>query len=145
MTSSLTLPPLGSTPDFAPVTDDPVRRQVWEVLAGLYPGGRNPERRTVQRFPYPQLMYLTPVGEDLQPMGEPVAVIGKHLSERGLGFYHLHPLPYRHMIASLQMARSQWAGFLIDVKWTRFTQFGWYDSGGNFLQAVPSPIAPRAV
>ena len=27
-------------------------------------------------------------------------------------------------------------GFLLDVDWCRFTQLGWYESGGKFLRAV---------
>ncbi|MGD9723254.1 MAG: hypothetical protein AB7O59_18525 [Pirellulales bacterium] len=127
-----------------PSADESVRRQVWGVLAGLYPRGHAPERRGVQRFPYPQLFYLTPLGADDAPCGEPIAVIGKDLSERGLGFYHAQSLPYRRMIASLEMPQGRWAGFLIDLRWTRFTHYGWYDSGGKFLQAVPSPIRRAA-
>lgn len=143
MSSVLGYPQTERSPETIPSADESVRRQVWGVLSGLYPRGRTPERRTVQRFPYPQLLYLTPVGENLMPSGDPVSVIGKHLSERGLGFYHVQPLPYRRMIASLELPQGHWAGFLIDIKWCRFTQFGWYDSGGRFLQTVPSPIAGR--
>src|SRR4029078_2362948 len=44
--------------------EETLRRQVWEILAGLAPQAHHPERRTVQRFPYPNLLYLTPVGDD---------------------------------------------------------------------------------
>jgi hypothetical protein len=121
------------------VPDEQVRRQVWGLLAGLYPTGSLPERRIDQRFPYPYLIYLTPV-QNGKPLADSVVVAGKHLSERGLGFYHQRPLPYRHMIASLQGHDARWLGFLIDITWCRFTQHGWYDSGGRFLQSVPSPV-----
>jgi hypothetical protein len=143
MSSTLVTSQLETLPETIPSADESVRRQVWGVLSGLYPRGRTPERRAVQRFPFPQLLYLTPVGADNRPQGEPVAVIGKHLSERGLGFYHMQPLPYRRMIASLELPQGEWASFLLDIKWTRFTQFGWYDSGGRFLQTVQSPVAAR--
>ncbi len=141
VSSMLTSPQLKHLPETIPSADESVRRQVWGVLWGLYPRGGTTERRNVQRVPYPQLLYLTPAGDDLLPDGDPIAVIGKHLSEQGLGFYHVEPLPFRRMIASLQLSRSEWAGFLIDIKWTCFTRFGWYDSGGQFLRTVPSPIA----
>lgn len=144
MSSVLVFPQIDQVPEIIPSGDDGVRSQVWGVLAGLYPRGRVPERRAVQRFPYPQLLYLTPVGDDLRPNGETVAVVGKHLSESGLGFYHVAPLPYRRMIASLELPEANWAGFLIDLKWCRFTRYGWYDSGGRFLQTVVSPMAPHA-
>lgn len=131
---------LDNLPETIPAEGESVQRQVWSVLAGLYPRGGLTERRSAQRFPYPQLLYLTPVGDDSLPNGEPIAVIGKDLSETGLGFYHVKPLPFRRMIASLQLPHSQWAGILVDVKWTCFTRFGWYNSGGRFLRVVPSPV-----
>jgi len=126
--------------------DEVIRRQVWRVLAGVYPQGQIVERRMDPRFPYPHLLYLTPVGADgISPDGESVAVVGKSLSERGLGVFYQQPIVHRRMIASLEMQDSRWAGFLIDLTWCRFTQYGWYESGGRFIQAVPSPIthAPR--
>lgn len=121
--------------------DELMRRNVWEILAGLGPRGHHPERRTVQRFPFPQLLYLTPVGADgITPAGDSLVVAGKHLSEHGLGFFYQRPLPDRRMIASLEGRDSQYLGFLIDITWCRFTRHGWYDSGGRFLQSVPSPI-----
>ncbi len=142
MSIVLGCPPLECLPEVGPVSDDAIRRQVWGILAGLYPR-RTPERRADQRFPYPYLLYLTPVQNGTSPASDSVVVVGKHLSERGLGFYYREPLPYRRMIASLEMRDSHWAGFLIDITWCRFTQHGWYDSGGRFLQIVPSPILAK--
>ena len=65
--------------------------------------------------------------------------MGKHVSERGLGFYDPKPLPYRRVIASLE-GPSSWFGFLIDVKWCRFTRQGRNESGGRFLESVTSPL-----
>jgi hypothetical protein len=131
--------------DVAMPTDEHVRRQVWGILAGLCPRGHNPERRTVQRFPFPHLLYLTPtVGDSGTPTGDSIVVVGKHLSERGLGFFYQQPLVHRRMIASLEGPEQRWLGFLVDITWCRFTQHGWYDSGGRFLAAVPSPLLPRA-
>ena len=76
------------------------------------------------------------------PEGESLVVVGKHLSERGLGFYHPKPLPYRRVIASLE-SNGLWLGFLIDLKWCRFTRQGWYESGGRFLEVVPSPVEQK--
>lgn len=141
MSIVLGFPQLERIPELGLPIDESVRRQVWEILARIYPPGKSTERRIDQRFPYPHLLYLTPVaGESLTPVGESVVVVGKHLSEHGLGFFYQHPIPYRRMIASLELQDSRWTGFLIDITWCRFTQHGWYDSGGRFLQAVPSPI-----
>jgi hypothetical protein len=145
MSAGVCFPHVNTVLEPNPQSDDVIRQQVWGVLVGIYPQGRVVERRLDQRFPYPQLLYLTPVAPDgYTPMGESVAVVGKTLSERGLGFYYQQPICHRMMIASLETAEQRWAGFLIDITWCRFTRYGWYDSGGRFIQAVTSPIT-RAV
>ena len=76
--------------------DDEIRAQVWGLLTTLYPRNDLVERRHDNRYPFPCLVHLTPVGEDgITPEGETVVVVGKHLSEHGLGFFHRAPLPYR--------------------------------------------------
>ncbi|MGD0901273.1 MAG: hypothetical protein ABR915_25875 [Thermoguttaceae bacterium] len=122
-------------------TDSELRSQVWGLLSTLYPKVDLAERRCEMRYPFPHLVHLTPVGEDgITPCGQSLVVVGKHISQRGLGFYHPKPLPYRRMIASLESANG-WFGFLIDIGWCRFTRQGWYESGGRFLQSVASPLA----
>jgi hypothetical protein len=125
--------------------ENDLRMQVRGLLSTLYPKNHPVERRKENRYPFPFLMHLTPIDADGEPSaGETVVVVGRHLSERGLGFYHPKPLPYRRMIVSLESPNGQWLGFLIDLNWCRFTKQGWYESGGRFLRAVPSPIAQEA-
>ncbi len=121
-------------------SDEDLREQVWALLNTLYPKHDLTERRRENRYPFPYLVQLAPVGDDGHtPQGEPVVVVGKHLSERGLGFYHPKPLPHRRMIASLQSGNGQWISFVIDVSWCRFIKRGWYESGGRFVRpAEPS-------
>ena len=124
--------------------DEEIRAQVLGLMATLFPAHHVLERRCEQRYPFPHLVHLTPVGEDgLTPQGESIVVVGKHLSERGLGFYHPRPLPYRRMVASIE-ANGHWIAFLIDLNWCRFTRQGWYESGGRFLQSVLSPLEATA-
>ena len=119
---------------------DEIQARVLGLLTALYPRNDLVERRRDNRYPFPCLIHLTPVGRDGHSLdGEEVVVVGKHLSEHGLGFYHPAPLPHRRMIASLEGSRGHWVAFLIDVNWCRFTKDGWYESGGRFLQAVLSP------
>jgi hypothetical protein len=140
MSNLLTLPAAAPVDCTTHLPETILRRQVWSLLAGLYPAGRCVERRSEQRFPFPHLIYLTPVADDnATPVNAAIVVVGKHLSEHGLGFYHPQPIPFRRMIASLQNRDGDWEGFLIDITWCRFTKLGWYDSGGRFLQAVHSP------
>lgn len=122
-------------------TNDEIRAQVWGLLTTLYPRNDLSERRRDNRYPFPCLIHLTPVGPDgVTPIGKTIVVVGKHLSERGFGFYHQTPLPYRRMIASLESKSGHWFAFLIDLNWCRFTKDGWYESGGRFLQTA---LAPR--
>ena len=123
----------GSSPE------DEIRTQVWGLLNTLYPQNDLSERRSQNRYPFPYLVQLTPVAEDgATPQGEAVVVVGKHLSERGLGFYHPKPLAHRRMIASLETGSGQWMEFLIDLSWCRFIKQGWYESGGRFIRLVKS-------
>jgi hypothetical protein len=127
-------------------TDAGIRSQVYGLL-GIHPGHETSnERRTDHRYPYPNLVHLTPVGADGHtPEGEPVVAAGKHLSERGLGFFHQGPLPYRRMIVSLETDDGGWVGFLIDLTWCRFTKHGWYESGGRLMQVVESPLSAQSL
>ena len=127
--------------DIAQVADDDVRTKVCSFLSSMYPRGNIVERRGEQRFPFPHLVHLTPVAPDgTVKSDETVVVVGKHLSERGLGFYHQHPLPNRQMIVSIELGSGGWLGILIDLTWCRFTKKGWYESGGRFLKLVNSPL-----
>jgi hypothetical protein len=111
----------------------------------MFPAAPSYERRQEQRYPYPRLVMLTPVRADgLTPDGPTFVAVGKHLSERGLGFFHPHPLAHRLVIASLETLDGRWLGFLLDIKRCRFTRQGWYESGGSFLRAVASPLARGA-
>lgn len=131
------------TPPFAPnleFAETPLRGQVWGLLTSLYPDADRAERRRSERFPYPRLVYLTPVAADgVTRVGETLVVAGKHLSERGLGFYHPLPLEHRLLVASLERAPEEWLHVLVDVSWCRFRRQGWYESGGRFLRSIPWP------
>lgn len=140
MSATITLPLGGIVHEPSPAADDEVRRQVWTLLSGLYPPARPVERRCEQRFAFPHLIYLTPADTGCVDVHESVVVIGKCLSEHGLGFFHQHPIAHRYVIASLEAHDGRWFAFLVDLRWCRFTHHGWYDSGGRLLQVVPSPL-----
>jgi hypothetical protein len=125
--------------------DPEIRHGIQSLLASYYPDGLVVERRRERRFPYPHPVYLTPVAEDgSTPCGPSIVVIGKHLSEGGLGFFHQHPLACRQAVVSLEMADGQWFGVAIDLTWCRFTRHGWYESGGRFLRTVPAEPPNRS-
>ncbi len=134
---------LAATSDLAlrSTSSEGIRRQVWSLLAGLCPQGPLIERRAAQRFAYPQLLYLTTtLADGCSPGSQTLVVVGKTLSEGGLGFFHREPLAERLVIASLPNYEYRYVGFLLDITWCRFTTLGWYESGGRFLEVVPSPM-----
>lgn len=124
---------------YQPPASDDLRSRVRGLVRSLYDDSEIEERRSEQRFPFPYLVQLTPVGEDgVTPAGAPCIVVGKQLSDHGLGFYHPKPIAYRRMIATLDTGEKQ-LSVLIDLTWCRFTQHGWYESGGRFLSIVETP------
>lgn len=137
----LSMPQLDLPSECSTVADDEICSQVWSLLASLYPRNDLTERRRETRYPFPCLIHLTPVLDDDTPVGETEVVIGRHLSEHGLGFYHRQPLPFRRAIASVEVEPHRWYGFLIDLNWCRFTKDGWYLSGGQFIRAASPPQA----
>ena len=138
--------PISEAPqiDFLPQpVDSPdleMQTQVDDLLATLYPKKGFVERRRDIRYPFPYLVHLTPVADDgITPQGTTIVAVGKHLSQRGLGFYHPMPISHRRMIVSMEPPNARRVAFLIDLTWCRFTRQGWYESGGRFLKAVPVP------
>jgi len=119
-----------------------IRETTQHLLSRLFPERKQVERRQEQRHAYPHLVVLTPLNPDGRtPTKETIVVAGKHLSESGLGFFHPEPLPYRRVIASLEMPGGGWTAFVMVLSWCRFSRHGWYESGGKFIQLVDSPLA----
>jgi len=96
------------------------------------------ERRSSARDPFPYPVHLTPYSsEHLPDFDQTIIVIGRHLSEHGLDFYHHEPVPFRRAIVSLPTDGKEWVSFLFELFWTRYNCHGWYDNGGRFLAVVP--------
>lgn len=139
---ALAIPPAPSLATPAPGRAvDAVARGVCQALAAVERPYSGSERRREPRLPYPYPIYLTPLSPVDQPLtDQTVVVIGRHLSEHGLDFYHREALTYRRAIASLDAGKAGFIGLLLELTWCRFTRHGWYDNGGRFLAAVPSPL-----
>ena len=134
---------------------DEIRTQVWGLLSTLHAKVSVMERRHETRYPFPYLIHLTPVGEDgATPCGENLVVVGKDVSERGLGFYHPQPLPYRRMIASLEGPRGALVRVphrpemvslhpprLVRKRWA-VPRIGCFAHGGKRVAIIPAGTSP---
>lgn len=142
--ANLSLAPVAELPSATHVVpvgqdDEAVRAHVRALLSMLYPEGRGAERRRDVRYPFPFLVSLTPLGpHGLAPVGPDLVVAGKHLSERGLGFFHPGPLPHRRVLVTVDGPAGRRLRCVMDVSWCRFTRVGWYESGGRFLEVLSS-------
>ncbi len=125
---------------FAPAyggSPDTVASQVRRILAITSSPPVAAQRRQSQRTPFPQLVCVQAVDpKTLVPQDEPLVVVGKYLSEQGLGFFHPVPLPHRFVVVTLEIHGGPPLRLLLDVSWCRFTRLGWYESGGRFLRVV---------
>ena len=111
-----------------------VRATVGQLISRILPKKITNERRKDFRYPYPHLVYLTPVDASGQPLNDlTTVVVGKNITERGIDFFHQQPLPYRRVILTLESDDGTRASVVTDLLWTRFTRQGWYDNGGRFL------------
>lgn len=99
------------------------------------------ERRRNLRVPFPYPVYLTPIDPDGGPEHEKrFAVVGRHLSESGLDFYHIEPVTPRRLIASLDDHNDPLIGFVMELTWCRFGRHGWYENGGRFVSIAQPPL-----
>lgn len=123
-----------------PQGDERIRSQVWSLLRPVLTNNPNAERRREQRYPFPHLITLWPMEPDGETVsGPPITVVGKQLSERGVGFYHPQPIANRLVIVSLEKGDGRTLSFLVDIHRCRFTRQGWYESGGRLLATVNTP------
>ena len=124
--------------------DGQMQSAIAKVMDGLRNVEGSTDRRSAERVPYPQLVALTPLSADGRPLPDRAFLVaGKHLSARGLGFYHPQPLPYRRVLATLETADGQPMSFLLDLSWCRSIRYGWYESGGRFLRPSPTPESAK--
>ena len=135
-TPTRTLAPLRPRPE--EMFDAPMRR-----LIELLQPEINVDRRLYDRVPIPALFKLTPL--DTQhggPAGEAIVVVGKNLAQRGIGFFHDRPIPYRRAVIELdQPELGRWAAE-IELQWCRFTKVGWYESGCRVVRVLDLDAPP---
>ena len=117
-----------------------IAAHIRSLLNNRYQFTVSANRRQQTRYPFPYLVWITPLENGCNPADKTIVVVGKQLSEEGIDFYHQHPLPYRRAIVSLPTHNDKWVSFLTDLSWCRFTGFGWYSNGGRFLKKIDNPL-----
>lgn len=125
--------------------DDQIERCVQFALRGASPNRSHDERRREKRHPFPYPVRLIPVNIRGESTGDPIVVLGKHLTNQGLDFYYQHPVSHRRVIASFDCESHERVEVLMDLTWCRFNGHGWYENGGRFLSAINPPPPERPV
>jgi len=117
--------------------DSTVRTSIGQMINRIIPRPAIDERRKDFRYPFPHLIYLTPIDMSGNPVNEnTMVVVGKNVTERGIDFFHKEPIPYRRVILTIESEDGAKVSVITDLIWTRFTRQGWYDNGGRFLQVL---------
>lgn len=114
----------------APLT---LGQEVTTLLERIRPAVEQ-DRRGNRRTAIPFLFELSPFpGEVPEELAHSFVVVGKDVSERGIGFYHERPIPYRRGVLTVDLPCDGPVQLEVDLLWCRFTSLGWYESGGRLL------------
>jgi len=109
-----------------------------EGLLRASSAGPQLEQRAHIRHPYSKVITLTPVTKaTFESVGDPVSVVSKEISAGGIGFFHQQVIPHRFVLMPIEMDGVTW--LLTRLRWCRFLQPGWYESGGQFVRTVVDP------
>ncbi|WP_425395939.1 hypothetical protein [Aeoliella sp.] len=92
------------------------------------------DQRADARTPIPYLFELAPQPDEVPDLQyHTMVVVGRDISDRGIGFFHQKPIPYRRAVLSIDLPVEGLVQLEIDLLWCRFTSLGWYESGGRIL------------
>jgi hypothetical protein len=95
------------------------------------------ERRRWHRVPYDRLIQITPLDDSTnEPTGPPQLVTGRDISLGGVSFMHREPLACRKVACAFNPNSRSPESVVVRLTWCRFTKDGFYQSGGQFVQAV---------
>ena len=134
--AAVATPPQFVVPDLSAPVQQQCRDTIRKLVASLAPSRSAVERRGDRRFPFPYPVRIAAADGDAEAKSPSFTVIGKHLSESGLGFYHEEPLPYRRVHVWLGSPIGLEVQLVMDLSWCRFVGQGWYVSGGRFVEPV---------
>ena len=101
------------------------------------PAGVGDSRREANRVAIPLLLRIEAInGSFVTAESEFITGVGKDLSRSGIGFFHREPLPQRHVILSFDDPRLEQLSIEVELNRCRFSNLGWYESGGRLLRLV---------
>lgn len=133
----------GATLDVPLPSQDDIHTQAAALVRHVVRGSRVVEQRSSPRYPFGRLVQLVPIDSAGRPLvDKTIVAVGKNVSLVGMSLFHHQPLPYRHVLACIEMSPDASFRIPLDLNWCRFTRLGWYESGGRFSTtsgvAVPS-------
>ncbi|MCA9070048.1 MAG: hypothetical protein KDA84_14045 [Planctomycetaceae bacterium] len=118
-------------------------RIVDHVVASWHASNSFAEQRSWHRTAYDRPAVLTPLHDRTgEPLDVHKIISGRDISPSGFSFTHLEPLACRRAIITFayEHENETQAAILLRLSWCRFTRAGVYQSGGKFLDVVPSPL-----
>lgn len=130
MTTISTALRLPNAAEISPLVDSLIRAQTERPAV---------ESRAQVRRPFAKLITLTPVNKStLESLGDPISVVSKEISAGGIGFFHQQVIPYRYVLIPVRLdGISTW--LLTRLRWCRFVEASWYESGSQFVKTVVNP------
>lgn len=121
-----------------------IGRAVDAVLASWHCAETVFQNRRYHRMPYRQPLLLAAIDpQSGETVDGPWVARGRDLSQGGLSYFHRNPQPFRQLAVQFVEQLEAPAALLMRVGWCRFTREGQYQSGGQFLRAVPAFAGPE--
>ena len=108
---------------------DFARRQY--VNARLYKGE---ERRIEGRHMMMMPVWVVPVNSDNEATGEPIQIITRDISSRGIGLYHEAPINDDRLAIQFEIADTE-VNLVIDLLWMR-PMGPFYGSAGSYAEKL---------
>ena len=101
-------------------------------------GAKGKQQRSSPRFPLNFSMKLFPLGGRGKRLHfEPMSIIGRDISSKGLGFIHEHQIPDKRVIIYCYRPGAARFAFEAQIVWTTPSTQGGFESGCMFLRKVP--------
>lgn len=121
-----------------------IGRAVDAVLASWHCAETVFQNRRYHRMPYRQPLLLVAIDPHSGATVEgPWVARGRDLSQGGLSYFHRNPQPFRQVAVQFVDQLEAPAALLLRVGWCRFTREGHYQSGGQFVRAIPAFAGPE--